>query len=211
MFSEFEFTLNFKMSNNLLSVEVPTVTVDLLSPNSSMTSSPNSSLTSPRSRPRLSFDESSLIKQQEEKKKNQNELNTVTTISSNTILPLRIGCDPEVLRRASTPGVISCRGHEESMEYQSRPSLYSNSSPHPSLQEDMCSEIIRLDSVSVQRDRSFSQSGEEKEDRPKTPPRLRTIVSVFQVGRLSYDQENYEGWHTYNYYNSFSEFKTMGK
>lgn len=114
---------------------------------------------SPRSRPRLSFDESSIANTkgesvpppqssppQQHKHLNSIEIEStpgVTTISTGKLVP------ESILRRPSSPNNTT-----------GRPSLYSNTS------DDVCSEIARLD--------------QECED-PEAIPRMRRVVKVFQV------------------------------
>ena len=149
--------------SNLLTVDLVTSS-QRLSPNSS-----ENSMASPRSRPRLSFDESSLIKQQEEKRR-QEVTSSVATINVINVPPIPVQNhihSNENMRRASTPGTLFGRLDEsECMEY--RPSI-SNSS-HPSLQEDLCSEIIRLDPT------SGDHSSMQKEE-----PKLGRFVSLLRV------------------------------
>jgi len=105
--------------------------------------------TSPRSKPRLSFDESAIQRLEEDKRRQSGgsgsvseevPVTSITTISGRLV--------PEsILRRTSATN--SNNGQKETTDEprKQRPSLYSTGS-HPSLQEDMCSEIARLDNVS---------------------------------------------------------------
>lgn len=150
--------------SNLLTVDTAFPNSQHLSPNSSQRS-----MASPRSRPRLSFDESSLIKQQEEKRKQE-------VISVPLAAPVTFqnqNGSSESLRRSSSPGTLS--GRPDGGE-SVRPSI-SNSS-HPSLQEDVCSEIVRLDGVSGSDQVS---TGLVSKDRMELPNKFARLVSLFQV------------------------------
>lgn len=206
------------------------------SPDHSSSSDPTASagIRSPRSRPRLSFDESSLLRQQEAKQKkgktvvdvnifqaSENQVSggiypestpittliplncdnkkmaSTTTIGTDTTDPdsnkktgssgsggvrtisggLKTEMPTSILRRASTPGEYS------NSVFKERPSIYSNNS-HPSLQEDECSEIVRLDNASDPNDgRSFaSTDGKLKPyDDENGTPKLRRVARLFQV------------------------------
>lgn len=118
--------------------------------------------TSPRSRPRLSFDESSIANTNRGGSQNQQETSQsanlnptedapVTTISTGKLAP------ESILRRASTPN--------NSNNSAPRPSLHSNTS------DDQCSEIARLD------------HDPPPTDEESNLPRIRRVVRILQVSK----------------------------
>jgi len=160
--------------SKLLTVDVIVPSSQHLSPNPS---SHNSSMSSsPRSRPRLSFDETSLIKQQDDKRRDEDSDGPIATITvpplSSAVTTNHINSSSENLRRASTPGNLPERPDGgESIGY--RPSI--SISSHPSIQEDLCSEIVRLDTVSGSD--HHSKGPKEKGEQKK----LGTFVTLYRV------------------------------
>jgi hypothetical protein len=140
--------------------------------------------TSPRvaGKPRLSFDESAIQRLEEDKRRQSEASSSAGNIQETTPPPLVSSITtisgrlvPEsILRRASSGG-----GDGVSVaRKEPRPSLYSSSS-HPSLQEDMCSEIAHLDNLSEHGGPLRTGLGIGGDD--DKVPGFRRFVGVFQV------------------------------
>lgn len=141
---------------------------------------------SPRSKPRLSFDEISIQKQEEWRKQagernqiqNQNQNHhpqLVSTISDQ--VPPHAAVSVNELRKSHQ--VISGLRRSSNISVPSggdtvttEPSIHSGQS-HPSLQDDMCSEIVRLENAMETRNNSLSFQGKNL--------KLRRFVHVFQA------------------------------
>src|SRR5690349_23026499 len=99
------------------------------------TSEPSSLPHSPKSKPRLSFDET-LIQQNQSGQKKQSELHCSSGSHSSNL------STQSKSNKSKVPGQLSAESPGEAK------SICSNSSrSHPSLAEDKCSEIMRLDSL----------------------------------------------------------------
>lgn len=150
----------------------------LLEPKPANNSDVASISVSPRSKPRLSFDEMSIQRQEEWRRQSGDSRNQggggigrISTISDKVPQSDSVSVN-ELTRKSSmrrhsnlsTPGNANHVSHEPSIK--SAPS-------HPSLQDDACSEIVRLDNGTETRNNSISLQNKAQQ--------LRTFVNVFRV------------------------------
>lgn len=146
-----------------------TTSSSMLDPKATNNSGVASVSVSPRSKPRLSFDEISIQKQEEWRRQSTERKDGIATVCDQvpphavSVSELRKGSS---IRRSSNVSVPGSTNHVHATE----PSIHSGQS-NPSLQDDMCSEIVRLDNDT--RNNSLSLSGKNQH--------LRRFVHVFQV------------------------------